>query len=41
METFKLAVEKREQGKKSVKAVRNNGFVPVEIYGKGLESNIS
>jgi len=41
MKTFKLTVEKREQGKKSVKAVRNNSMVPVEIYGKFLKSNIS
>ncbi|HNZ54146.1 MAG TPA: 50S ribosomal protein L25, partial [bacterium] len=41
MKTFKLIVEKRDQGKKSVKAVRTNGSVPVEIYGKFMESNIS
>jgi large subunit ribosomal protein L25 len=41
MKTFKLIVEKREQGKKSVKAVKKNGLVPVEIYGKFMESNIS
>ena len=41
METYKLSVEKREQGKKNVKAVRNNECIPVEIYGKSLESNIS
>lgn len=41
MKTFKLIVEKREQGKKSVKAVRTGGNVPVEIYGKNLTSNIS
>ncbi|HSW59310.1 MAG TPA: 50S ribosomal protein L25 [bacterium] len=41
MKTFKLIVEKREQGKKSVKAVRNSGSVPVEIYGKFMEGNIS
>jgi large subunit ribosomal protein L25 len=41
MKTFKLTVEKREHGKKSVKAVRNNSMIPVEIYGKFLKSNIS
>lgn len=41
MKTFKLIVEKREHGKKSVNAVRKNSMVPVEIYGKFLENNIS
>lgn len=41
METFKLIVEKRETGKRGVKAVRNSGLTPVEIYGKTLKSNIS
>ena len=41
MKTVKLTVEKREQGKKNVKAVRANNFIPVEIYGKSLKSNIS
>lgn len=41
MKTFKLIVEKREPGKKSVKAARADNFIPVEIYGKSLKSNIS
>lgn len=41
MKTIKLTVEKREQGKKNVKAVRADNFIPVEIYGKSLKSNIS
>lgn len=41
MKTIKLTVAKREQGKKNVKAVRADNFIPVEIYGKSLKSNIS
>ena len=41
MEYIKLNVEKREPGKKQVKAVRKNEMIPVEIYGKSLEKNIS
>ncbi|MGI6393198.1 MAG: 50S ribosomal protein L25 [bacterium] len=41
MKTFKLIVEKREQGKKGVKAVKQKGCIPVEIYGKFMENNIS
>ncbi len=41
METYKLAMEKRIPGKKEVKATRNSGYLPIEIYGKTLETNIS
>lgn len=41
MEYIKLNVEKREPGKKQVKATRKNEMIPVEIYGKTLEKNIS
>lgn len=41
MEYIKLNVEKRESGKSQVKAARNNEMIPVEIYGKSLEQNIS
>ncbi len=37
----KLVVEKRVPGKKTVKAVRNSGSIPVEIYGTCLDENIS
>jgi len=41
MEYIKLNAEKREPGKKHTKAVRKNKQIPIEIYGKGLEKNIS
>ena len=41
METVKLTLVDRVTGKKGAKAVRKENYIPVEIYGKSLESNIS
>jgi len=41
METIKLTLLERETGKKGVKAARKEDYIPVEIYGKSIESNIS
>lgn len=41
METIKLTLIEREPGKKGAKAARNANCIPVEIYGKHLEANIS
>ncbi len=41
METVKLTLIERVLGKKGVKAARKENYIPVEIYGKSLEKNIS
>jgi large subunit ribosomal protein L25 len=41
METIKLTLLERETGKKGVKSARKAETIPVEIYGKTLEKNIS
>lgn len=41
MENIMLPITRREPGKKSVKATRNAKMIPLEIYGPGVEHNIS
>jgi large subunit ribosomal protein L25 len=41
MKTVKLTLIERVLGKKGVKAARKENYIPVEIYGKSLEKNIS
>ncbi len=41
METVSMKVFPRTPGKKYVKEVRNKGFLPVNVYGKPIEGNIT
>ncbi len=41
METYSLGINRREPGKKGVKACRKEGLLPVVVYGPGIKETFS